>query len=325
MRREQYEEDLMRRVISGILDHGGSDMLSSIILTGSFGREEPTYTVNEDGSFQLKSDVEIALVLSRNQYKKAVMQMIEEVSQAFTEELNLMPISAARIRKAQNFNYSLLPSRYKTVFTYDLFNGSKTIWGKDFLQENRVSLADVDPYEAKRLVANRIGELCCGCGAASDEAVSSFRRQWKRKVMLALGGAWLILNQEYVSSYRGQFDKIMSHKKAVNQALGEHFAEEYEKVFPLFQANARIYEVPDEMLKGFVQKMDQIFRTAGISRPKVNSVSRFAKYCAKYAKTGMRYGLVNFEDRILQKLITGFYEGHSDMDDTARVWRKVLY
>lgn len=175
MDRKTYERDLIENVIASIEKHGGKDCLSSIILTGSFGRGEPTYTVGDDGEPQLKSDVEIALVFPDSSKKQAVEQLIGTVSSEFTEELNLMAINEKRVRKAYNFNFSMRVPKYKTIFTYDLFNGSRTIWGRDFIEENTITVAEIDPYEAKRLVANRIGELVYLQNSADDSSKDYLR------------------------------------------------------------------------------------------------------------------------------------------------------
>ena len=154
-----YEQKLISDIITSIEKYGGKSYLSSIILTGSFGRGEPTYSSDSEGKLFLKSDVEIALVFPKLSQKKYVEELIRNVSSEFIEDLNLMPINERRVRKACNFNFTLRVPKFKTIFIYDLFNGSKTIWGRDFIGEKTILLGDVDLYEAKRLVANRIGEL----------------------------------------------------------------------------------------------------------------------------------------------------------------------
>lgn len=138
MDKSVYEKNLIDNIITSIERHGGRDYFSSIILTGSFGRGEPTYSFSSKGTLQLKSDVEIALVFSKPSQKKAVEKLIRRVSSEFIEELNLMAINERRVRKAYNFNFSLIIPKYKTIFTYDLFNGSRTIWGRDFIEEKKL-------------------------------------------------------------------------------------------------------------------------------------------------------------------------------------------
>ena len=49
MRRAVYEEKLIDGIIASVEKHGGNDCLSSIVLTGSFGRGEPTYFTEKIG------------------------------------------------------------------------------------------------------------------------------------------------------------------------------------------------------------------------------------------------------------------------------------
>lgn len=320
-----YEEKLISNVIASIEKYGGKDCLSSIILTGSFGRDEPTYFLNSNGDLQLKSDVEIALVFPKSSQKTQVEDLIQKVSCEFTEDLNLMAVNEKRVQKAYNFNFSIRVPKYKTIFTYDLFNGSKTIWGKDFIKEQAIKLADVDPYEAKRLVANRIGELTYLQNTSNKEKGEYLRLQWKGKLMLAIVGAWLICENEYVSAYHGQYNKAKLEQKRIENVLGRGFFAEYEKVFLFLRENGEQYEVPNQFLKNYVKNIDNYFREKELVSPKVNSLSRCIKYVVKYLKTGRKYGYRQFENSILQALITDFSEEATHLREDAEVWHKVLY
>lgn len=325
MDKKAYEKNLIENVIASIEKHGGKECLSSIILTGSFGRGEPTYTVGDDGKPQLKSDVEIALVFPDSSKKQTIDQLIETVSSEFTEELNLMAINEKRVRKAYNFNFSLRVPKYKTIFTYDLFNGSRTIWGRDFITENTVIISDVDSYEAKRLVANRIGELVYLQNSADGNNKNYLRKQWKGKLMLAIVSAWLLCEGDYVSSYHGQYQKLHSKEKETEKTIGKGFLGEYEKIFRFLREDGSEYEIPDELLSGYVEKIDRYFKQKNIRKPKVNSISRLMKYTVKYIKTGMKYGLIGFENNILQALINDYWNRTDKITTDADVWYKVLY
>ena len=322
---EEYEKKLIKSVLSSIEQYGGKDCLSSIILTGSFGRGEPTYEVEGD-QFRLKSDVEIALIFPDSSKKEIVEKLIRDVSAKFDEELNLMAINEKRVRKAYNFNFSLRVPKYKTIFTYDLFNGSKTIWGRDFIGDKEILLSEVDIYEAKRLVANRIGELVYLQSHTEDgEQKEYLREQWKGKLMLAIVSAWLICEGEYVSSYHRQ-NQIMKDRIAeAEDTLGKGFFEEYDKVFRFLREGGAVYDVPDRKLVEYVKRMDLYFKKRQIRKPKVNSVSRVLKYILKYTKTGMKYGVVGFENNILQALIYHFGNELDDVIKDANVWHRVLY
>lgn len=236
-----------------------------------------------------------------------------------------MAVDEKRVRKAYNFNFSIRVPKYKTIFTYDLFNGSRTIWGRDFIKKQNIKLTDVDLYEAKRLVANRIGELTYLQNTSNKETIGYLRLQWKGKLMLAIVSAWLICEREYVSAYHGQYDKAKLKQQKLENVLGRGFFAEYEKVFLFLRENGELYEVPDQLIKSYVKNIDDYFREKDLSSPKVNSLSRFAKYVIKYLKTRRMYGYCQFEDNILQALITDFAEGSVRLNEDAVVWHNVLY
>ncbi|MGN0114196.1 MAG: hypothetical protein ACI4DY_06985 [Monoglobaceae bacterium] len=325
MTKKDYQDNLVSRVIESIENHGGNNCLSSIVLTGSFGRGEPTFETDSDGNLHLKSDVEIALIFPRSNQKAAVYDIINSVSSEFDEDLNLMPINEKRIRKAYNFNFSMKSPKYKTIFTFDLFNGSKTVWGRDFIGEKDIRLADVDIYEAKRLIANRIGELIYLQNNCKDDEKEYLRIQWKGKLMLAIVSAWLICDGKYVSSYHVQYDIINQSKNAVSNQFGSQFLEEYDKVFSFLRENGEKYEISDALLIEYVKQMDMLFKERKISSPKVNSFSRIAKYYVKYIKSGIKYGICGFEDKILQSLITDYCNKSDKITQDANAWHNVLY
>lgn len=325
MNKALYEENLINSVIASIEKYGGSDYLSSIILTGSFGRDEPTFSLDSNGKTVLKSDVEIALVFSKSSQKKEVKKLMQRVCLDFEEELNLMAINEKRLRKAYNFNFSLCVPKYKTIFTYDLYNGSKTIWGKDFIGKKTILLADVDPYEAKRLVANRIGELTYLSNLANEEKNDYLRMQWKGKLVLAIVSAWLISEKKYVSSYHGQFYITKIDQKQIEKLFGQGFFAVYEKVFYFLREDGEQYDVPDKLLSSYVKSIDLYFKEKEINAPKVNSFSRIIKYTFKYIKSGMKYGYYKYEDNIVQALITDFWTESNRLSEDADVWHRVLY
>lgn len=320
-----YEKKLIENIIISIKKYGGENCLSSIILTGSFGRGEPTYIIETNGSLRLKSDVEIALIFPQLSQKKNVELLVQKVSSEFEEDLNLMPINERRVCKACNFNFSLKVPKYKTIFTYDLFNGSKTIWGRDFIGERTITLADVDPYEAKRLVANRIGELAYLQKVQKMDEKDYLRKQWKGKLILAIVSAWLICEKKYVSSYYGQYDSLKQNIDKIEKLLGKDFFCEYDKVFSFLRRNGETYEIPDHILVGYVKKMDQYFTAKDLKSSKVNSGSRWIKYSLKYLRTGIGYGVVGFENRILQALIEDYWNQSERLSVDADVWYRVLY
>ena len=323
MQRTEYEHQLLQKVIASIETHGGRKLLSSVILTGSFGRDEASYLISGE-ELRLISDVEIALVYRPGISKKSVAKLIHSVSQEFEEDLNLMGIGEGRVKGLHNYNYTLFSPKYKTVFTYDLVHGSKTIWGTDFLSDKKTTAILLDPYEAKRLVANRIGELVYLQSASPVGERDRLRKQWKGKVLLALASAWLIGKGEYVSSYAAQKAKIAEHREEVDAFFGEGFFSAYEKVFAFLREGAAPYEIEDDLLRGFVYQAQLAFDKAGVKKSKVTCFARQLKYRLKYVKAKMPYGIFGFENKILSALIAGYAEGDEHLDRLATIWFGVL-
>lgn len=325
MDRVEYEKSLIQKIISSIKCNGGDRYLSSIILTGSFGRGEPTYSIDTYGNFQLKSDIEIALIYPKSVRKRDVLNLIKCVSEEFNEDLNLMPLTEKRVRKGHNFNFSLKEPRYKTIFTYDLYNGSYTIWGKDFISQKQILLDSIDIYEAKRIVANRIAELCYLCNNSKTKDIEYITMQWKGKVLLAIASAFLICQGMYKSSYRKQFDCIINNKDSVEKVLGDGFVEEYKKVFEALRENGSSYEVQECDLMKYVERIDNIFQNNLLKKSRVNNISRYIKYIIKYIVQGQWYGLFNYENEILSSVIKEYYNGDNKLLKTSRVWYQVLH
>ncbi len=318
----EYENNLISNIIKSIEKHGGKKLLSSIILTGSFGRKEPTYSIKENGLFFLKSDIEIALICQKNIYRKQINQLIKNVSAEFNEDLNLMQLSEKRVKKAYNFNYSIFIPKYKTLFTYDLFNGSYTIWGKDFLKNSNVTLESIDLYEAKRIVANRIGELEFLSETNNDYAV----QQWKCKLLLAIVTSWLILNKQYVSSYYGQYEQAYININSLINIFGEDFWKDYNGAFQFLRKNGDEYIIKENNLRRYVMKISKLFEENNLKVSKVNSLSRKIKYIFKYIKSTKKFNIYNLEDRILQGLID-YYQTNDNLKikKIAKMWHEILY
>lgn len=325
MDQEEYEKKLINHIVACVERYGGRECLSSIILTGSLGRGEATYETDEDGEICLRSDVEMALVFSGLMQKKKVEAIIHKVSQEFKEDLNLMAVEENRVKKAGNFNFSLMTPRYKTLFTYDLFNGSRTIWGKDFIRGKSIPLKAIDPYEAKRLVTNRIGEFVYLQSTEKPDKKEYRRMQWKGKLVLAIAGAWLILEGKYTSSYYGQYEKVKADREKAENVIGKDFVSEYERTVAFLRGNSDAYEIPDKLLLEYLGNIDLYFQKKRIKKPKTNSASRYMKYIIKYIKSGMLYGFRGFEDKILQSLISDFLQGSDRLYRDAQIWHRVLY
>jgi len=323
MNKEEYTSELLKRLVDSIFRHGGERLISSIILTGSFGREEPTWSIDPEGRLVLKSDVEVSVVQKKYVKSKDVRKLIMSVRDEFPEDLNLMSFNESRLRNASNFNYSICKQRHKTLFTFDLFNGSKTIWGIDYLGNHRITIDDVDPYEAKRLVANRIGEYAFLTHNNNNDIY--VRKQWKGKIVLAICSACLLLNKLYVSSYHGQKEVFLAHPELALK-LGDNFIQDYNSTFSFLRDGGESFEVDDTNLREYVENINKEFKGVQLETPRVNNLMRLIKDSIKYLKTGCKYGITGFENKILSSLLDAFERGDKDsLNKTALVWHNCIY
>ena len=320
--KQEYIDELLNSVVKKVLEEDKGKVIKSIIVTGSFGRGEPTFTV-VDGKLRLKSDVEISLVHSHIK-KKKMLDLMHKVESQFRETIDLLPFQERRLVLAQNHNYALVEPRKKTLFTYDVFNGSYTLWGEDYLKRKIVKLNDVDKFEAKRIVANRIGELVHNFNRDEDMSKSEYTMIWKGKIVLAIVTAWLILHGQYESSYHKQYEIIKKDIDLVEATLGQGFFWEYEKVFLFLRDAGEPFEVPDTHLRGYVKNINLLFKKEQLVKSEVNCLSKRIRGWFKYIKSGMHYG-IRFENAILQSLIDDYVSGSSHLKNTADTWSRVLY
>lgn len=329
--KELYMADLIQR-ITGVIDNfPNKSSISSVILTGSLGRNEATFYYDEKtNKARLISDVELALVY-RGGYKKDAKVLKEILIRAFDEEINPMTISLSRVKNMYNFNYTIVKPKYNSIFMYDLYNGSRTIWGKDLIQEKQEKkLAKYDKYEAKRIVANRIGELAYI--KYVDKAEERQIKQWEGKLMLALGTAYCIVKGSYHSHYKKQMEFISSNQEKDNicTLLGENFVNDYVEAYNHLRLGYSTYEVPLERIKYYVERMNtQVFNTNNAyKKSKINSMSRKLKYLVSFIKTKPAdISITNIERNIIDKLIAQFihYENCDDMKKLSIAWKRIIY
>lgn len=317
MRREEYEAQLFDRLKRAFEAHRLSDCACSAILTGSFGRGEATYRYDGE-DVTLLSDVEVALIYRHGRDGRRLREKMRAIAAEFEEDLNFMAFPRRRIVKRHNYNHTLLAPRYATLFAFDLFGASRTIWGEELLGAG-LPAERIDLYEAKRIVANRIGELLC-----VPEGDGQSAAVWRGKLLCAVASAYLICEGAYQSSYRAQRDEILRRKDALIGLLGHKFMVDYPAAFAYLREGASEFSVDDGDLRGSVAAINTYLQRRGVTKPRTNSLSRRVKYCLKYLRCGGRSGVVGLEDRILQSLIDEYAAG-ADGDRSAALWRAVLY
>lgn len=317
MNREELEKNLFFNILSVMKENGLEKLASSVILTGSFGRGEATYYSSPEG-LELKSDIEIAVVYTCS--KRRIAEFVKSVSAKFPWELNLMPITPGRIKKVKNFNGGIITPKRKTLFTYDLYSQSITLWGEDYISKKRVEVSEIDTFEAKRIVANRIGELVYISDKKPEDIII-----WKSKLMLASACAYLLLRGGYASSCKKQAEAVKARREEVSRELGGDFVSDYLGAFSFLREGGSAVDIDEEKLRMYAAGIDALFERYNIKKSRVTSLSRRAKYLFKYLKNGAPLGLAGFEEKIIDSLIRSFISGDNKIKETAGLWHEVLY
>ncbi|WP_156146432.1 hypothetical protein [Desulfosporosinus sp. I2] len=318
----ESQENYINGIINSLMEFGLGGIAHSIILSGSFGRYEPTYTVVNDEVIYL-SDVELVVVVKKVVYLKEARKICERAIRKTGLDINLMPITLERIRNKDNYNFKLSKKQeLKTIFTYDLYNGSRTVWGEDYLKSN-VSLDDVDKYEMKRLIGNRIGEMLLYLEGKNKMA----QNQWKSKLILACVSALLVHLKLYKSSYKEQRNATLKANEEINSIMGTRFLKDYEYAFSFLREGGKEFNADINQLREYVDKISYLFNIEGINTPKSNNTMRKLNQYIKIFKN-RRFKLLimnNIEDYVYSNLINLFCSNNDEGFGYAKIWKQVLY
>jgi hypothetical protein len=203
---------------------------------------------------------------------------------------------------------------------YDLYNGSKTVWGEDLLKNRK---CQYDKFEAKRIVANRIGELTYLTEHNPDN--ESVKQQWKAKLLLAIGSAYCILNEKYASKYAKQMEVLEKDVDTLNSTFGKSFLKDYRNAYLFLRKGEKYIDITDRNLRNYVKKINELFIRCQIDKPKINSISRKLKYaisCFKYDKFA---NVFKCETEIINDLIHGYISDSKHLIHVADAWHRILY
>lgn len=316
---DNYMKNLITNIIKAVDNSPEKVGIESVILTGSLGRDEGTFHFDENNNLILDSDIEIALVYKKGCKEQAKI-LKSHLIETFKEEMNPMTISLSRVKNKYNFNYSIVKPKYSSIFMYDLYNGSKTIWGTDLLKEKDVKY---DKYEAKRVVANRIGELTYlkHIEKASDKQIT----QWEAKLLLAIGTAYCIVKDKYKSKYRDQYNLIHSDSSDIKINIGSKFVDDYTQAYMYLRMGNDTYNVPSERLHLYVENINKLFVKLEYKKPKINSVSRKLKYIISCIHKGKSLNPLNCEVKILNNLIKYFINNDDKVIKYSEYWKNIVY
>lgn len=179
--------------------------LISIILYGSYGREEGAFYQIGNGTLEPYNDYDIVLIIN-TPLSTSLLKSIED---------DLKNSLSVRWIDISQKTISQLESLKASVFNFDLKNGSKIIYGDSTIL-NRIPKfkpEELPLIEAEVLFFTR---LWCFCGCLKEnwrsEGVSEdelrFFRNQMAKAILAIGDVLLLSTGEYESSYVKRVRKL---------------------------------------------------------------------------------------------------------------------
>lgn len=318
--KKEYMEKLKSQIIQDIENFPHKTDIESIILTGSLGRDEGTFHIDkETNNLILDSDVELALVYKPGK-KDSAKTFKQFLIENYKEDMNPMTISLLRVRNMYNFNYSFKTPKYNSIFMYDLYNGSKTIWGTELLSARSLPY---DKYEAKRIIANRIGEYACL--KYIEKAPEKQIKQWEAKILLSVGIACCIIDNIYESPYKKHCEAICKSKDKWNDYLGSNFVEDYIEAYEYLRLGIDKYDVPTERIKSYVEKISKLFNTNEYSKPKITSLSRKLKYAISTVKHYKKRHVIDCETTIIDALIEYYINDDISLIEYGKYWKNILY
>ena len=314
---------LLDDIVSKIKRTDLTKYTGSIIISGSFGRNEPTYHI-EEGKIVYDSDMEMVLAYRNWRDMIFIKQHSAEVIKCFPEiKLELLPISAGRLKNTRNHNYSLLSSKKKTLFTFDFYNGSRTIWGTEYLN-SQVSINDVDSFEGKRIIANRVAELTY---VRQHHSSAEEENRWLAKIILAVGTAFLIEKREYKSSYHEQQLKIKANQ-SIRSIFDDNFLPLYTSAFKYLREGEGSVRFGDyeKNIKKYVTVAYDYYKDKDIHKSNTNCAYitiREAMLLLKYDIRYYRY-ILNPKELILDNVLLSYINNSDDIVQWAEMWHKIL-
>lgn len=316
-------EKLLGNIVKNITEDKLGKYISAIIISGSFGRGEPTYRI-ENGNIVYESDMEMVLVYTNWVNLFRIKKFSKEIINRFPQfELELIPISASRLTHVRNHNYSLLRPKKITLFTYDFYNGSRTIWGREYLNHT-VTIEKIDSFEGKRIIANRVAELVY---VRSQHGTIEEQHRWLAKTILALGTAYLIEKKIYKSAYHEQEETLNSCELSLS-ASGRDFLILYKKAYQYLREGVmeNSFFPYENHIKKYIKQAYDYYSARGVHSSHTNCayiIIREAMLLLKYDHKDWKY-IFNPKELILNNMLISYASNSDESEKWAQLWKNVL-
>jgi hypothetical protein len=173
--------------------------LDALLLGGSLGRGEGTFTRGPDGD-RLSSDVELYLVGRASSLRDDARRLESELAEGYGLDVSAAWLEPKMLRGCRAKNLSWRPAR--TIRLYEIAAGSRVLVGVP------PDVCRIDPTrlplgEGVRLVLNRLAEANPLIADGSDDG-----RRWGDKILTALGDTILLARGEYTVRYRDRATRL---------------------------------------------------------------------------------------------------------------------
>jgi hypothetical protein len=168
---------------------------NSIIVSGSFGRNEVSIQ-RKDGVTKFLSDLEVNPIALKYISPSKTKKIVSELKRKYDIDVSINGTKLSLMLLFPGLAQRIKP----TIRSYDLKNGSKVVYGKNYLSRIPDFKPEDIPFsEGIRLIFNRIAESLNSqvSDSGSDKVIYS-----DCKIVIACQDAFLLSKHVYSSSYR---------------------------------------------------------------------------------------------------------------------------
>lgn len=243
----------MQIILQIILERVPENSIHSIILYGSYGRNEGAF-YKSNGEIQTYNDYDLLLVTDSYIDK----EKLEKLKILIKERINIKYIDLSQIS----------PSKLKrlrpTIFNFDLKYGSSVIWGDEHIfnlipayRPEEITLEDAEKLYFTRLFTF-LGSLDInGFEAGVEGEKARFFRNQMAKAILALVDIELIQHKSYHTSYRERVIRFINILPSDSDLSKKAQWALSEKLYPknVTMTPQQVAELYNEVIQLFIEKM----------------------------------------------------------------------
>lgn len=200
--RQEYCRRLVAAMSSYVWDQLPAEC---VFVYGSFGRGEASVMLDGD-VIRPVSDVELGVLVARPVSPVGIRRIAGTLSEAHGVEVTLGLFSRRRFRSLCVSNWDVAGGT-PTLEQYELLSGMRVTEGTDPRTDSlRIDPQDIPPWDAVRLLGNRIAELLIVLNEKKPARVELDKAV--AKALVAVGDVYLLAAGQYDVSYAGRRDLL---------------------------------------------------------------------------------------------------------------------